>query len=74
MYNLKDRRRKKFVLIAKVTADHFVKYRFNDINNVIEWMLKNYPDLRFINFYYNTGVNKRLKFAEYGSKKGLIYL
>ena len=74
MITAKEKSRKKFVLIAKVNADKFVKYRFNNLQNVLEWMLKTYPDLRFINFYYNTGVNKRPKFAEYGNKKGLIMM
>ena len=65
--------KRKFVLIAKVDHYTFVKYRFNKLDNVLKFMLEKYPKLRFINFYYNQGMNKGSKFAEYGSKKGLIY-
>lgn len=70
----KKRPKKRFVLIAKIDSYTFVKYRFNDVANVLDFMLKKYPDLRFINFFYNTGENKGVKWAEYGKHKGLIKL
>jgi hypothetical protein len=69
-------KKKKFTAIAKVQelgqATKFVKYRFNRIDLFIIWLCSRYK-VFFINFYSNSGENKRTQVASYGTKKGLEY-
>lgn len=67
-------KKRKFVLIAKIDADKFVKYRGNDMMRLTEFMVNKYPDLRYINFFINSGVDKGKQVASWGKKKGLVYL
>ena len=67
-------KKRKYVLIAKVDSDKFVKYRGNDINRLIDFITQKYPDVRYINFFNNTGLDKGKQVMSWGKKKGLIYL
>lgn len=68
-----DKNRRKFVAIAKVQSspEHFVKYRFNDMNNFIEFMKRKHPGVLFINIFSNKGVNKNMLLYTWGKVKGL---
>ena len=68
-----DKNRRKFVAIAKVqhTPEHWVKYRFNDLNNFIEFIKRKHPGVLFINIFSNKGVNKNMLLYTWGKVKGL---
>lgn len=68
-----EKNRRKFVAIAKVknNPEHFVKYRFNDLNNFLEFIKRKYPGVLFINVFSNKGINKNMLLYTWGSKKGL---
>lgn len=61
---------RKYVAIAKVDSDKFVKYRTNHPDQCIKFLHSKFPQLRFVNFFYRHGQNKRLLYATYGTKKG----
>jgi hypothetical protein len=65
----KDKR--KFVIIAKVGNDNFVKYRCNDIENCIKFIRNKYLDFRYANIFSKTGINKGKMLFTYGKHKGL---
>ena len=69
---MEKKSRRKFVIIAKVDTNTFVKYRSNDINNFLKFALKKYPGLRFANIYSNKGADRGRLIGTYGSKKGLV--
>jgi|LakMenE01Jun11ns_1017448.scaffolds.fasta_scaffold9607617_1 hypothetical protein len=63
--------KRKFVIIAKVSNDNFVKYRTNNIDNTILFIKNKYPDFRFANIFSKIGINKGLLLYTYGKIKGL---
>lgn len=63
--------KRKFVIIAKVSNDNYVKYRANDIENCIKFIKTKYTDFRFANIFAKTGVNKGKLLFTYGKLKGL---
>ena len=64
------RKKRKFVAIAKAENSNFVKYRFNDLNKFIEFIVKKHNPF-FFNVFSNTGINKGLLMYTWGRKKGL---
>jgi len=67
-----EKPKRKFVVIAKVDAYVFVKYRCNDLENFFKrFLLVKYPQARFANVYCNKGSQKRLLLYTWGNKKGL---
>lgn len=62
---------RKYIVIAKIQTDHFVKYRSNDIEKVIKFITTKYPPVKFMNIYSNTGDHKGKMLYTWGSKKGL---
>ena len=66
-----QKKKRKYILIAKVEPQKFVKYRFNDLNKVIPFMMKKYPGVYWINFYYNTGDHAGKIYYTWGKNKGL---
>lgn len=64
---------RKYVIIAKVNADKFVKYRTNKIDNCLQFIKKKFNNLLYANIYYKTGDQAGKQYASYGSKKGLQY-
>lgn len=75
-YNKGTKVKRKFAVIIKIGNDqsikNFVKYRTNNIDNFLKFMLKKYPASLWANFYFNTGINKGAIFKTWGKKKGLI--
>jgi hypothetical protein len=73
---MEKKAKRKFVVIVKIgndqTIKNFVKYRTNNIENFIKFMLKKYPNSLWANFYNNTGTNKNAIFKTWGKKKGLV--
>jgi len=67
-----EKPKRKFIAIAKVDAEKFVKYRTNKPENCIKFLHKKFPLLRFVNFFFNKGPHKSKLYATYGTKKGLI--
>lgn len=65
----KDKR--KFIIIAKVGNDNFVKYRCNDIENCIKFIRTKFIDFRYANIFSKCGVNKGKMLFTYGKFKGL---
>ncbi len=63
--------KRKFVIIAKVSNNNFVKYRANDIENCIKFIRTKYTDFRFANIFAKNGVNKGKLLFTYGKIKGL---
>jgi len=68
----KEKKGRKFCAIAKVDNDKFVKYRTNHPQQCIKFLHGKFPGLRFVNFFYRYGPNKRMLYATYGTKKGFI--
>lgn len=64
---------KKYVIIAKVSTDKFVKYRTNKIENCLRFIETKFNRLFYANIFYKTGSQAGKQFASYGSKKGLQY-
>jgi hypothetical protein len=68
--------KRKFVVIIKTDINgiqnNFKKYRTNNIENFLKFMLKKYPYSLYANFYFNTGINKGSVFKTWGKNKGLI--
>ena len=66
---MSKKNKRKFVIIAKVGNTMFVKYRCNDIENCIKFILNKYPDFRFANIF-----NKitRIQINSYTKYKGLF--
>ena len=62
---------RKYVVIAKIEADHFVKYRSNDVNKVIKFIMTKHPPVKFMNIYSNTGEHKGKMLYTWGKNKGL---
>lgn len=63
---------RKYVIIAKVEKDKFVKYRTNNIEKTIAFIIQKYGNCLFANIFYKRGVNKGSQFASWGKNKGLI--
>lgn len=68
---MRKKRSRKFVIIAKVDTTQFVKYRSDDYNNLLKFMLNKYSSFRFANIYCNEGANKGKLIFTYGKIKGL---
>ena len=66
-----EKKRRKFVIIAKVSSENFVKYRTNKIENTIQFIAKKYNGLRYANIFCNDGANRGALVFTYGIKKGL---
>lgn len=66
----KDKR--KYVIIAKVSNDVYVKYRCNDIMNCVNFLKTKYNDFRFANIFSKNGADKGKLLFTYGKFKGLI--
>jgi hypothetical protein len=62
---------RKYVVIAKVEADNFVKYRSNNVEKVIKFITTKYPYVRFMNIYCNTGEQRGKMLYTWGRHKGL---
>jgi len=70
-HTTENKPRRKFVLIAKVDNTNFVKYRANDLDNAIKFILKKFSGTRFINIFSNKGIDRGKLVYTYGSRKGL---
>ena len=68
--------KRKFIAIIKsdITGipNNFKKYRTNNIDNFLKFMINKYPNCLYANFYYNTGINKGSIYKTWGKNKGLI--
>ena len=62
---------RKYVVIAKIEANHFVKYRSNDIDKVVKFITTKYPPVKFMNIYCNSGDHKGKMVYTWGKNKGL---
>lgn len=62
---------RKYVVIAKIQPDQFVKYRSNDIDKVIKFITTKYPPVKFMNIYSNAGDHKGKMLYTWGKNKGL---
>jgi hypothetical protein len=62
--------KRKFVIIAKTAAGNFVKYRTNNIDKTIEFLIKKH-EIFYCNVFSNKGINRGLMLYTYGRKKGL---
>jgi hypothetical protein len=62
---------RKYVVIAKIETDHFVKYRSNDIDKVIKFIAIKHPPVKYINIYSNSGDHKGKLLYTWGKFKGL---
>lgn len=63
---------RKYVIIAKVGQEKFVKYRTNHIEKTIAFIKQKYGDCLFANIFYKRGVNKGIKYGSWGKHKGLV--
>ena len=68
---MRKKKSRKFVVIAKVDATQFVKYRSDNYENLLKFMLNKYSLFRFANIYCNEGANKGKLMYTYGKIKGL---
>ena len=68
---MKKKARRKFVIIAKVDSSNFVKYRSDNIDNLLIFLKKKYSDLRFANIYSNQGADQNKLLYTWGKIKGL---
>lgn len=57
----KTKAKRKYILIAKVKGGLFVKYRTNQPDKIIEFLIKKFVDVYFANFFYNTGDKKGMQ-------------
>ena len=68
--------KRKYSVIVKIgndqTIKNFVKYRTNNIDNFLKFMLKKYPTSLWANFYYKTWINKGAIYKTWGKTKGLV--
>ena len=62
--------RRKFVIIAKSSAGNFVRFRTNNINKTLTFLIDKYQ-IYFANIFSNKGTNRGLLIYTYGKKKGL---
>jgi len=60
-FYIKPKDKRKYILIAKVKGGLFVKYRTNNPDKVVDFLIKKFSDVFFINFFYNTGEKKGLQ-------------
>jgi len=67
---METKKKRKFVAIAKASNGNFVKYRFNDLKNFTDFVIKKHNPF-FFNVFSNTGINKNLLMFTWGRKKGL---
>lgn len=63
---------RKYVLIAKVGHERFVKYRTNNIQKTIAFITQKYGNCLFANIFYKRGSNKGIKYGSWGKHKGLV--
>lgn len=63
--------KKKFCIIAKVGAEHFVKYRSNNLENFFNFLVKKYGVVYYANVFSNTGADENKMIFTYGRHKGL---
>ena len=63
---------RKFVIIAKVDKDKFVKYRTSNIYKCIEFITKKYGNCLFANIFYKRGELKGKQYGSWGKNKGLV--
>lgn len=68
---MKKTDKRKYIIIAKVSNDNFVKYRCNDIENCIKFIRSKFIDFRYANIFAKGGVNKGQLLFTYGKYKGL---
>lgn len=66
-----EKHRRKFVAIAKANKTDFVKYRFNDFNKFLAFILRKFPETYYINIFSNKGADKNKLVYTWGKKKGL---
>lgn len=73
---MEKKTKRKFAVIVKIgneqTIKNFVKYRTNNIDNFLKFMLNKYPASLWANFYHNTGINKGTIYKTWGKNKGLV--
>jgi hypothetical protein len=73
---MEKKTKRKFAVIVKIgneqTIKNFVKYRTNNIDNFLKFMLNKYPASLWANFYFNTGINKGTIYKTWGKNKGLV--
>lgn len=67
----KKKAKRKFVVISKVDNNTFVKYRTDNFENLILFLKKKYPDLRFCNIYNNKPPNENKLVYTFGKIKGI---
>jgi len=67
----KEKRRKKFTAIAKADTNTFVKYRYNDFNKFLVFILRKFPQTYYINIFSNKGSDKNKLLFTWGKHKGL---
>ena len=76
MNKIKTKSERKFTALAKTGYDHtlkqdiFVKYRFNNIDNFLQFIQKKHNPL-YINIYDRIGVNAGKLRYTWGRTKGL---
>jgi hypothetical protein len=61
--------KRKFVIIAKVDNETFVKYRCNDILNCLNFIQKKYSGFRYANIFNKV---TRVQINSYTKNKGLF--
>lgn len=66
-----ERKRRKYVIIAKVDKYTFVKYRCNDLAKFFPFLVQKFPGAMFANVFSNRGHDRRSLVYTWGSKKGL---
>lgn len=68
---MRKKKSRKFVVISKVDNTTFVKYRSDNYENLIKFLLNKYSSFRFANIYCNDGANKGRLIYTYGKLKGI---
>lgn len=60
---------KKFIVIAKIDNQKFVKYHTVYLDKFFIWLLKKYPNFRFANIYDQS---TKLQIGNFTKKTGII--
>jgi hypothetical protein len=65
-----DKPRRKFVIIAKASSGNFVKFRTNNFERTINFLI-NKHQIFFANIFSNKGTDRGKMLYTYGKRKGI---
>ena len=65
--------KRKYIVIAKISAEKFVKYRTNYPEKIIPFLQKKFGSCLYANFYFKSGEKSGFIAGTWGKNKGFQF-